>query len=181
MPAIAFDDLLDEQLASVERAVTSQGWNAGPAGAGAAYGFFFATSPDRMELPAAAARNPLRATFGTAFTSSYLDEVVAARNVRRPEHETCAPSLEEQTLARSARALSAREREAMAMMKLLGAPLTPAFTEDELRRAFRTLALAYHPDRHAAGGAQEQARLGELFTLARDAYETLAGVFSRVH
>jgi hypothetical protein len=180
MPAIAFDDLLDEQLASVERAVTSQGWNAGPAGAGAAYGFFFATSPDRMELPAAAARNPLRATFGTVFTSSCLDEVVTARNVRGPQHETCA-SFEQQTLARSARALSAREREAMAVMELLGAPLTPAFTEDELRRAFRTLALAYHPDRHAAGGAQEQARLGELFTSARDAYETLAGVFSRVH
>ena len=28
---------------------------------------------------------------------------------------------------------------------------------------------------------QEQARLGEAFTRARDAYETLAGVFARVH
>jgi curved DNA-binding protein CbpA len=79
------------------------------------------------------------------------------------------------------RALSDREREAMAAFEALGAPLSPAFTADELRRAFRTLARAYHPDRHGDRGAHEQARFGELFTRARAAYETLIGLFARVH
>lgn len=74
---------------------------------------------------------------------------------------------------RPARTLSARERAALDLLVGLGASLTPGFTRQELRSAFRALARRYHPDAHPATSAAEKARLSSRFATLRDAYDAL--------
>jgi curved DNA-binding protein CbpA len=44
----------------------------------------------------------------------------------------------------------------------LGARLTADFTAEELRRAYRKLALEYHPDRHPGSTEPQEARLTRI-------------------
>jgi hypothetical protein len=52
--------------------------------------------------------------------------------------------------------------------------LDDARTPDALRRAYRNLALRYHPDRHQGCGAAEHERLASLFAEATAYYRLLA-------
>ena len=66
-----------------------------------------------------------------------------------------------------------KQQEALDALIGLGARLDAEFTQDELRAAFRMLALRYHPDRHVSSSDAERERLAMLFTRAHDAYERL--------
>jgi hypothetical protein len=54
--------------------------------------------------------------------------------------------------------------------------LDDARTPDALRRAYRTLARRYHPDRHQGCGAAERERLARLFAEATELYRQLSAV-----
>ena len=181
MRAPLFDDLLDEQLGLAQPAA-ARNWNPGPAGAGAAYGFFFATSLNRTGLPTMAGRRPALVSLDErAGVEAYVEAVLTGGDAQTSGVEAPVAPVGMPRFDRTVRALSPREREAVAAMEALGATLVPGFSLEELRRAFRTLALAYHPDRHANRGEDDKAHLAERFTLARDAYEVLTGIFQRVH
>jgi len=55
--------------------------------------------------------------------------------------------------------------------------LDGAQTRDALRRAYRTLAHRYHPDRHPASSPAERERLGRLFAEATEHYRRLTRRF----
>jgi len=177
MRAPVFDDLLDEHLAAPPSPPSHAG-RLGPAGAAAAYGFFpdpFAVSrTSGFVLTVSSAIQPRPAVNGGAVASS--TDVHTTGHASRTWSTRASASV-----MPARRVLSARERDAVAEMEALGAPLTTDFTFDELRRAFRTLALEYHPDRHMQGATRDKAQLGQLFTRAREAYRVLTGVFTRVH
>jgi hypothetical protein len=78
------------------------------------------------------------------------------------------------------RSLSAKQQLALDALVGLGARIDADFTDGELRRAFRGLALRYHPDRHPATNDGERARLGGLFAEACHAYENLNTVAQTV-
>jgi hypothetical protein len=60
--------------------------------------------------------------------------------------------------------------------------LDDARTPDALRRAYRNLALRYHPDRHQGCGAAEHERLAGLFAEATAHYRRLsAALDARTH
>lgn len=77
------------------------------------------------------------------------------------------------THPRPRRKLSMKQKDALDALRTLGARLDADFTLEELRTAFRMLALRYHPDRHITSSDAEQALLAVLFAQARDAYEEL--------
>ena len=55
------------------------------------------------------------------------------------------------------RRLTATQRNALRLLRRLGAfDLDPGFSDRQLRRAFRTLAKQFHPDRHPASSATEK-------------------------
>lgn len=74
----------------------------------------------------------------------------------------------------AARTLTGREQAAFERLTALGARIGLDFSAVELRRAFRTLARRYHPDRHPDSDAAEQARLAGLFADIHDHYRVLA-------
>jgi DnaJ-domain-containing protein 1 len=74
---------------------------------------------------------------------------------------------------RPRRILSMKQQDALDTLLDLGARLDRDFTDDELRRTFRALAMRYHPDRHINADEQERTRLAVLFTRAHAAYEIL--------
>ena len=74
------------------------------------------------------------------------------------------------------RTLSARENAALEQLIDLGATVDADFTGDDLRRAFRELALTFHPDRHPGSDPNETARLSRQFVRLHDAYRALVGV-----
>jgi hypothetical protein len=90
-------------------------------------------------------------------------------------HASAAPArlAEAPAQARPRRTLSMKQQDALDTLLGLGARLDQDFTDGELRRAFRNLALRYHPDRHVDAGEAERARLAALFARARAAYELL--------
>ena len=184
MRAPVFDDLLDEHLAVAPPQLSPAG-GLGPAGTAAAYGFFF--TPFAASRTSGALPVPPPAK---VFTSGAIDRrpdgngaaLAGSTKVHTTGHARRTWSERAPACAMPARrALSAREREAVAEMETLGAQLPADFTFDELRRAFRALALEYHPDRHAQGTTRDKAQLGQLFTRAREAYRVLTGLFTRVH
>lgn len=66
--------------------------------------------------------------------------------------------------------LTAAQRVAFNQLVKLGAQLDTNFSEHELRRAFRTLARAYHPDSHPGCSDFEKARLSRQFAALHAAY-----------
>jgi hypothetical protein len=185
MPALVFDDVLDERLGSAPataQPTASSGRYPGPAGVGAAYGFFFASSPNRTGLRTMAGSDALLMSRDErAGVAAYVEAVFVAGEALTPRVGADARPAGSSSFERPVRMLSQKEREAVAAMEALGATLVAGFSLEELRRAFRTLALAYHPDRHAERGEHDTAHLAQLFTQARDAYEVLTGIFQRVH
>jgi hypothetical protein len=75
--------------------------------------------------------------------------------------------------------LSAPERRAFETLLRFGGRLDAAFTWQELRSAFRSLVLRYHPDRHPGSSDQERSRLAACFTEIATAYQQLQGVAAR--
>jgi hypothetical protein len=74
---------------------------------------------------------------------------------------------------RPRRTLSARQDRALRSLVELGAPLDDAFTDAELRSAFRALAMRYHPDRHPGSSAADVSGLAARFAALTDAYREL--------
>ena len=185
MRAPVFDDLLDEHLAVAPSQLSPAG-GLGPAGTAAAYGFFF-TPSDASRTSGSLPVPPPASVFTVSGAIDRRSDVNGgavggSTKVHTTGHARRTWSERARACAMPARrVLSAREQEAVAEMETLGARLPVDFTFDELRRAFRTLALEYHPDRHAQSTTRDKAQLGQLFTRAREAYRVLAGLFTRVH
>ncbi|MDP1570535.1 MAG: J domain-containing protein [Vicinamibacterales bacterium] len=74
---------------------------------------------------------------------------------------------------RPRRVLTARAQAALHLFAELGAGVPADFTDEELRRAFRTLARLVHPDRHPGASPDEHARLSRLFARVMAAYRDL--------
>ncbi len=77
---------------------------------------------------------------------------------------------------RARRTLSGRQQDALDAFAQFGASLADDFTDTELRRAFRALALQYHPDRHPDSSDIQKAHLSVRFSQLHDAYESLKSV-----
>jgi hypothetical protein len=76
------------------------------------------------------------------------------------------------------RTLSPRQQDALDAFVQFGASLGDNFTDTELRRAFRALALQYHPDRHPDSSDTQRAHLSVRFSQLHDAYESLKSLSS---
>ena len=69
--------------------------------------------------------------------------------------------------------LTKAQRDALGVMRVLGARIEDSFDATELKSWFRRLALALHPDRHPGANTETRARLGSRFSQLCDAYRTL--------
>jgi hypothetical protein len=170
-----FDDLLDEHIASAPTPAT-RSWIPGPAGTATAYGFFFGSSP----AAAVSVAVPEPATIARGFSIDAIGSEERRAAIQRPA-PLASRNVGRTGLEAAPRRLSASQTAALEEMNALGANLSPSFTFGELRRAFRRLALRYHPDRHTSRSADERGQLSECFTRSRDAYRTLTAVFTPVH
>ena len=74
---------------------------------------------------------------------------------------------------RSPTPLTKAQRDALGVMRVLGARLEDSFNATELKSWFRRLALALHPDRHPEANTETRARLGSRFAQLCGAYRTL--------
>ncbi len=75
--------------------------------------------------------------------------------------------------SRAARSFNSNDRRALDTFRDLGADLGIDFTVEELRRAFRQLAPAYHPDRHPDAGVLEARRYSAAFSSLNASYRRL--------
>lgn len=57
--------------------------------------------------------------------------------------------------------------------------LTKAATDDDIKKAYRRLSSAHHPDKHTAATEEERAKHEALFKEAKEAYETLSDASKR--
>jgi hypothetical protein len=73
----------------------------------------------------------------------------------------------------AARRLDPSDRHALDTFRDLGADLGIDFTVEELRRAFRQLAQAYHPDRHPDAGMLEVRQYSAAFSSLNASYRRL--------
>ncbi len=109
--------------------------------------------------------------------------VVAADAIRAPRPKTygvtpfAAPVRSRRrpgmTSRRAARRLDSGDRRALDTFRDLGADLGIDFTVEELRRAFRQLAQAYHPDRHPDAGVLEARQYSAAFSSLNASYRRL--------
>jgi hypothetical protein len=74
---------------------------------------------------------------------------------------------------RAARRLDSSDRRALDTFRDLGADLGIDFTVEELRRAFRQLAQAYHPDRHPGVSSLEASQYSSTFSSLNASYRRL--------
>ena len=72
--------------------------------------------------------------------------------------------------------LTEPQQQALADLIALGARLDAAFTEGELRSAFRSLARRFHPDRHPGGTSADQTHHARQFARVADSYRCLLTV-----
>jgi hypothetical protein len=174
MPAAAaFEDVLDERLGE---ALPSQTFGSPARGAATAvaYGFFFvdACTP---AMPADIVAGPGRRRAAAPPVPRMRDGVPQAATSRsgsaHPARDAELGGAPAGT--RCVRRLSRREREALHVLVTLGARLDLTFTRDDVRAAFRALALRYHPDRHPGCSDADRTRLAMLFGHAREAYRVL--------
>ena len=158
-PAAAFHEVLDgfvEGLGFEEPAAAGR-WPAGIA-TRSLYGFEGAGSLSRHSR--AASDRPLHR----------LPEPHDGAGEASPPHLRLVRS---EAQPRPLRLLTSDEQEALGRLVALGARLDAGFTREELRRAFRSLARAYHPDSHPGLRASEKAHLAAVFASARHAYDRL--------
>lgn len=185
---VAFDDLLDEKLATgpIEAKPPVP---FGPAGMATAYGFFFVDAT-RTAVGSFSSRHELSAGHRSSdVVASVLTGdrrfagAVSAANVDARMHTATVHSTPPSSVAPPPirRRLSLREQRAFDELEGLGGTLAVDFTFDELRSVFRSLARRYHPDRHSDSSTHDKARLAEQFARARDAYEVLAKHFTSVN
>lgn len=169
-PTPAFEDLLNEQLKAVPAGVHAR--PAPRTGTAASYGFFFMAgtevvgtltgdSPEQHPATAVAARR-CTATAPSAWIPADLHASAVAGHEASPR------------AIRTSRVLSSRERQALGVLVELGARLDADFTFDQLRSAFRGLAMSYHPDRHTDRSDAAMADLARSFARAHEAYRVLA-------
>ena len=185
--AWSFDEVLDERIGAIE---PMPAYPRPPValGTAASYGFFF----DLHTTHSDASRSALATAGFAAAASSLRAPSVPGRPAPIPDRtharqrdagdarlaHFCTSPLSGESAAGSAprpsRRLSLRQREALETLRTLGATLPADFTDDELRRAFRTLARRYHPDRHPGCSDEQRSTLCSLFGHAYEAYEVLS-------
>ncbi len=110
-----------------------------------------------------------RAGFGFATASIFLFEA-GVPSARTQSFAAAPPPPPPPPQAR--RSLSSRQQDALHAFVQFGASLGEDFTDTELRRAFRALALQYHPDRHPGSSDTQTAHLSVRFSPLHDAYES---------
>jgi hypothetical protein len=103
------------------------------------------------------------------------------RAVSAPPAETPAAAAADRTTpasrpARPVRRLTIGQRRSLDALIGFGAAIHADFSAGQLRTAFRTLALQYHPDRHPFAGDSEKAALARHFSAITTSYETLLTV-----
>lgn len=76
--------------------------------------------------------------------------------------------------ARPAPRLSSAQRAALECLRGFGAGLDEACSDDELKSAFRNLALRFHPDRHPQVADGDREYLASAFGRITEAYRVLA-------
>ena len=120
------------------------------------------------------AETPLRAGFASSVATTTLFFDIGA--------ELRLPAVAPRARAASRRinhTLTVEQQQALDALVGLGARIDAAFTRHELRTAFRTLALRYHPDRHPHSNDRQKAQLSARFRDITEAYEQLQGVLAR--
>ena len=74
--------------------------------------------------------------------------------------------------------LTPRQRDALSVLRQLGARLDDHFDPVQLRKAYREMARALHPDRHPGANAQHRQRLNARFSALCEAYRALRSGFA---
>lgn len=182
MPAASFADVLDDALARARAgAARRAAWSepatprpvdpflfSRPFGAGAAWAREYPrpSTPPVNSAPPPVSRAP-------AAAPTPARRVSEAGRTPPPPASSPAPGPPPASPRRAPRLLTAAERGALDDLVRLGASLSDAFTEDELRREYRRLALSLHPDRHPEAPAAERIRLASAFAGATEAYRRL--------
>jgi hypothetical protein len=115
--------------------------------------------------------------FGRPLTSPRSPWTVRAAG--RPAPAPPPPPQRPLRLAPPARQLTPPQQLAFDRLVALGATLTPDFTAAELRRAYRQLALRYHPDRDVDGDDREA--MASRFREATASYRDLRHVVEPRH
>jgi hypothetical protein len=127
--------------------------------------------------PAAPDACGYRATVHAFYEFAAAAKPVAGWRPRHP-YAACTVPHEPRTTKRANRQLSAGERAALDQLNALGAGVGADFTAEELRTAFRSLALTFHPDRHPGSTGPDVARLSANFIALHDAYRALQTITS---
>ena len=173
----AFEDVLDRELGRVREPELRPF---------AAQHSFQAESPNPflfVSHAATAASEILRGA-GSAAPSSFRDSPTRHEPASRPAPERLRPTWQPvgpvPERGRLKRVLVARERRALRELIALGADLNADFTATELRRAFRLLALRYHPDCHPNQDEQAKAQLSRTFSEVAEHHRCLLAVVAPV-
>lgn len=147
-----FAELLDAAIAADERAAMPGG------------GLSFAPE------------TPYPFVYYRALRSLGTDVATVRRHAARAASHRPAPPRPAASRPSSSRPLTAAECAALRTLNAFGADLTPDFTVNELRRAFKRAARRCHPDAHHDAGPLECTRLGQVFGAVSEAYRLLLGV-----